>query len=88
MHNGLKYFISFGRYCLFSDSVIEDASVSLPVPPEPSSINDVVDAESDVDKLMAFDSLMNKKATSSINGTISIKYNVVFGVKPISVNAA
>lgn len=85
-HNGPKYFISFGRYCIFSENDIDGISVSVPLTPE--SINDVVDRESNVDSSVAFDSLMNKKNIISTNGTESIKYNVVFGVMPMSVNAA
>lgn len=86
INNGIKYFINFGKYCLFSVKDTDEASVSVPLTPE--SINDVVDKESNVDKLMAFDSLINKKYTNSTNGTMSIMYNVVFGVMPMSVMAA
>lgn len=81
----MKNLINFGRYCHFSNNVKHGASVAI-ASPEPPSINEAVEDESD--ELMAYDSLMNKKATSSTNGTMSIKYSVVLGVKPMSVNAA
>lgn len=88
MNNGIKYFINFGRYTLFSEKVIGGVSVVVPLPSVQSSINDVVDDESGVGELIAFDSVMNKNATNSTSGTTSIKYKVIFGVKPTSINAA
>lgn len=88
INSGIKYFINFGRYCLLSENVIGVASVRVLLLTDPSSINDVVDEESDADKLVAFDSLMNKKATSSTNGMATIKYNVTFGFKPALINSA
>lgn len=65
-------------------SVVEGTPVSSAQP----SINAVVDTKPDVDKFMAFDSLMNRKAMSSISGTTSINNIIVFGVKPMSHNVA
>lgn len=90
INNGLKYFSNFGKYCHFSANVMDGSSVAIALATVPPSINDAVDAVDavlDGDEFMAFDSLMNKKTTSSITGTISIKYNVVVGVKPMSTNA-
>lgn len=76
---GMKYFVNFGKYRHFSSSVVGGSSfkvesLSLMLSP----FDDVVD----------LDSLMNKNATNPINGAKSVQINIVFGVIPMSHNAA
>lgn len=87
INNGIKYFVNFGKYSHFSVRVIGEVRGIKRFSSERWSTNSV-DGESDVVELMVFDSRINKNATNSTSGRTSINSNVVFGVKPISLNAA
>lgn len=88
INKGIKYFSNFGAYCSFSEMFNSDVSAVVSLCSIRSSINEVVDSETDVNKSRLFGSLINKKATNCNNGITSIKSNVVSGEKPISLNAA
>lgn len=89
INKGIKYFSTLGEYLSFSE--IFNSSVSplaISFCSGRSSINEVVDSETDASRGRLFGSLIIRKAINCINGMTSINSNIDSGIKPKSLKAA